>query len=142
MTVLRSKCSFVSTLCQQFSDACEAIQAHGRRAKPRCHVRYRPDGGIIKASLKADGAARGKSVRNPNAEANVVTKFAPLPDQLPDGRSHINHHQYGLEGGVIYRNWIVEYDHHPVTSIAFKRAAILDRKTASQRSPRNPIRCN
>ena len=30
-----------------------------------------------------------------------------------------------MEGGVIYRNWIIEHHHHPVTGIAFKRAAIL-----------------
>ena len=47
-------------------------------AKPGCDIGYRSDGGIIEASLKADGAERGKSVRNPDAKANVMPKFAPL----------------------------------------------------------------
>ena len=62
---------------------------------------------------------------NPNAEANVVAKFTPLLNHISYSPSHINRHQYGLEGGVIYRNWVIEHHHHPVTSIAFKRAAIL-----------------
>src|SRR5262249_9533508 len=77
------------------------------------------------ASLKADGAECGKSVRYPNAEANIVPKFAPLLNQLSDGRSHFNRHQYGLESGVIYWNWIIEHHHHAVTGIAFERTAIL-----------------
>ena len=64
-------------------------------------------------------------MRNPNAKANVVPKFAPLLNQLSYGRSHINRHPNGLESGVIDRNWVIEHDHHAVTSIAFKRAAIL-----------------
>src|SRR5262249_59127006 len=86
---------------------------------------YCSNGGIIETPFKSDGAERGKSVRDPNAKANVVPKFAPLLNQLSYGRSHIDRHQYGLEGGVIYRNWVVEHDHHTVTSVAFKRAAIL-----------------
>ena len=94
-------------------------------AKSRCDIGYCSDGGIVEAPLKADSAQRGKSERNPNTEANVVPKFTPLLDQLSYGRSHINRHQYGLERWVIYWNWVIEYHHHSVTSIAFKRAAIL-----------------
>src|SRR5262245_61105175 len=93
-------------------------------AKPRCNIRYRPYGGVIEASLKPDSAERGKSVRNPNAEANVVPKFAPFLNQHFYRRSHIDRHQYGLEGGVIYGNRVIEHDHHPVASVAFKRTAI------------------
>ena len=38
----------------------------------------RSDGGVIEASLKADSAEGGKSMRNPNAKANVVAKLTPL----------------------------------------------------------------
>ena len=34
------------------------------------------DGGVIEASLEADGAERSKAMRNPNANANVVPKPA------------------------------------------------------------------
>src|SRR5215468_1421454 len=64
-------------------------------------------------------------MRNPNAKADVVPELTPLLNQLPDGRSHFNRHQYGLEGRVIYRNRIIEHHHHPVTGVAFKRAAIV-----------------
>src|SRR5215475_7179854 len=93
-------------------------------AKPRCDVGHGANRGIIKSAFKANRAERGKSVRNPNAEANVVTKFTPLLNQHSYSRSHLNRHPHGLEGGVIYRNWVIEHHHHPITSIAFKRAAI------------------
>jgi hypothetical protein len=41
-------------------------------AKPRSNIGYRPDGGVVEASLEADGAERGKTVRYADAEANVV----------------------------------------------------------------------
>ena len=94
-------------------------------AKPRCNVGYRSDSGIIESAFKADGAERGKSVRNSNAEANVVAQPTPLLNQRLLWPLHINRHQNSLEGGVIYWNWVIEHHHHPVTSIAFKRAAIL-----------------
>src|SRR5262249_15403838 len=97
----------------------------GLVAKPGRDIGYRSDGGVVEASLKTDGAERSKSVRDPDAEAYVVAKLTPLLGQLSYGRSHINRHQHGLEGGVIYGNWVIEHHHHPVTGIAFKRAAIL-----------------
>src|ERR1700726_481496 len=50
----------------------EDLSRLGFVAKPRGNIGYRPDSGIIEASFKADGAERGKPVRNPNAEANIV----------------------------------------------------------------------
>ena len=42
----------------------EDLPRLGFVAKPRCNIGYRSDGGVIETSLKADGAERGKSVRN------------------------------------------------------------------------------
>ena len=56
------------------------------RRKAGCNIGYRPDGGIIKAAFKADSAERGKSVRNANAEANVVPQSTPLLNQRSDSR--------------------------------------------------------
>ena len=42
-------------------------------AQPRCHVGYRPNGGIVEASFETDGAERGMSMRYADAEAKVVT---------------------------------------------------------------------
>src|SRR5262245_48623778 len=109
----------------QHAGANQNLPGLGFVAKPRCDVGYRPDGGIIEAPFKTDCAERGKSVRNAYAKPNLVPKFAPLLNQSFDGRSHFNRHQYGLESGVIDRNWVIEDHHHPITSIAFKCAAIL-----------------
>ena len=46
-------------------------------AEPRSNVGYRPDGGIVEASFKSDGAERGEAVRYADAEANVVTPPTP-----------------------------------------------------------------
>jgi hypothetical protein len=46
-------------------------------AQPRGNVGYRADGGIIEASLEADGAKRGEAVRDTDAKANVVPP--PMP---------------------------------------------------------------
>ena len=105
----------------------------GLVAKPGCNIGYRSDRGIVESTFKANRAERGKSVCDPDAKTNIVAKLTPLLDQLSDGRSHINRHQYGLESGVIYRNWVIEHDHHPVTSIAFKGAAILVYDPANRR---------
>src|SRR5262245_54135781 len=78
--------------CHQNTGANENLPGLGFVAKPRSDVGYRSDGSIIEAPFKADGAERGKSVRDPNAEANVVPKFTPLLNQLPDGRPHFNSH--------------------------------------------------
>ena len=43
-------------------------------AKPGCDIGYRPDRGIVEASLEADGAQGGKSVGDADAEANVVSQ--------------------------------------------------------------------
>ena len=55
----------------------ENLTRLGFVAKPGGDVRYRADGGIVEASFKADGAERGKAVRNPDAEANVVLEPTP-----------------------------------------------------------------
>src|SRR5262249_38776536 len=108
----------------QHAGANQDLSGLGFVAQPRRNIGYRSDGGIIEAPLKADSAERRKSMRDPNAEANVVPKLTPLLNQSFDGRSHFNRHQYCLESGVIDRNWVIEDHHHPITSIAFKRAAI------------------
>ena len=43
-------------------------------AEPRGDVGDRADGGIVEATLEADGAERRKSVRNADAEANVMSR--------------------------------------------------------------------
>ena len=73
---------YVFLNCYQDTGANQDLPGLGFVAKPRRDVGYRPDGGVIEASLKTDSAERGKSVRNPNAEANVVSEFAPLLNQL------------------------------------------------------------
>jgi hypothetical protein len=40
------------------------------------HVRYRPDGGIIEAPLITNRAERSEAVRNPDADANLVSLSA------------------------------------------------------------------
>ena len=50
----------------------EDLSRLGLIAKARGDVGYRPDSGIVEASLEADCAERGKSVRDADTEANVV----------------------------------------------------------------------
>src|SRR6187399_28694 len=78
--------------CHQDARANQNLPGLGFVAEPRCDVGYRSDGGIIETSLKTDSAERCKSVRNPDAEANIVPKFTPLLNQSFDGRSHFNRH--------------------------------------------------
>ena len=95
-------------------------------AKPRSDIGYRSDGGIVEASLKADSAERGKSVRNRQCRNQCrAPADATSQSTLRWPLRISSRHQHGLKGGVIYWNWVVEHHHHPVTSIAFKRAAIL-----------------
>ena len=60
----------------------EDLPGLGFVAKPRCNIGYCADRGIVESAFKANCTECGKSVRNPNAEANVVAKFTPLPNQL------------------------------------------------------------
>jgi hypothetical protein len=41
-------------------------------AKSRGYVGYRADCGIVEAPLEPDGAERGESVRNTDAESDIV----------------------------------------------------------------------
>ena len=50
----------------------------------------------------------------------------PLLRQRPDGVTHFERHQHGLERGVINRNGIIEDDHHAVARVTLKCSAILD----------------
>ena len=45
----------------------------------------RSDSGIVKTAPEADGAERGKAMRNPNAKANVVPQPTPFFCQGSDG---------------------------------------------------------
>jgi hypothetical protein len=102
-------------------------------AKPRGHIGYRPDGGIIEATLEADGAERGKAVRNADAETNLVPEAAPGRRQSSDCVTHFKRHEYSLESRVLYWHWIIEDHHHAVTGIAFKRAVVFDDFLANRR---------
>ena len=69
----------------------EHLPGLGFVAKPRRNIGYRSDGGIIETSLKANGAERGKSVRNPNAKPNFMSisqsmRQSPCPFQVPFAR--------------------------------------------------------
>ena len=101
-------------------------------AKPRGDIGYRPDRGIVETSFKADCAERRKAVRDTNAEANIVAQSTPLLGQRSDGVPHFKRRQHRLESRVINRDWIVKDHHHPVTSVAFKRAAVLDDDLANR----------
>ena len=50
-------------------------------AQPGCNVGHRPDGGIVETSLEANGTERGISVRNADAEADLVAQLTPFPSQ-------------------------------------------------------------
>ena len=59
----------------------EDLPWFGFIAKPRGDIGDRADRGIVEASLKADGAERGKSVGDADAEANLVSQPTPLLGQ-------------------------------------------------------------
>ena len=40
--------------------------------------------------------------------------------------THFKRHEHGLKRRVLYRHWIIEDDHHAITSVPFERAVILD----------------
>src|SRR5271155_1120302 len=58
--------------CQQHPWANQDLTRLGFVAKPRGDIGHRSDGGVVEASLEADGAECGKAVRYADAEANVV----------------------------------------------------------------------
>src|SRR5262249_31001118 len=82
--------------------------------------------GIVEASLEPDGAKRCKTMRDANAEANIMPKPPPLVRQLADGIAQFERHEHGLERWVLYRHGIIKDHHHAVTSVTFERAVVLD----------------
>ena len=46
--------------------------------------------------------------------------------QRSDGVTHFKRHEYSLKRRVLDWHWIVEDDHHAVTSVAFERAVVFD----------------
>ena len=53
-------------------------------AEPRCNIGYCPDRGVVEASLESDRPERGISVRNADAEADLVPQLTPLFSQCTD----------------------------------------------------------
>jgi hypothetical protein len=64
--------------CHQYTGAYEDLTRLGFVAKPRGDIGHRSDGGIIKASLKAEYAERGKAVRNTDAKAESWPSRRPF----------------------------------------------------------------
>src|SRR4029077_14619999 len=95
-------------------------------AKTRGDVGHRADSGVVEAPFKSDSAKRCISVRYTDAEANIVAQLTPLRRQGSHGLARFERHLYRAEGWVIYWDRVVEDHHHTVTSISFKRAAVLD----------------
>ena len=63
---------------RQYSGADDDLSRLGLIAEARGNVGDGPNRGIIEAALEADGAERGKAVRYPNAEANLVPPPTPV----------------------------------------------------------------
>ena len=95
-------------------------------AQPRGDVGYRPDGGVVEASLEADGAERREPVRYANTEANVVSQATPRFGQRSNGVTHFKRHEHRLKRRVLYWHWIIKDHHHAVPGVPFERAVVLD----------------
>jgi hypothetical protein len=60
-------------------------------AQPGCDIGNRPDGGIVETAFKANGAERGKSVRNADAidatsrSTHRLPPAFPMPSAQPEG---------------------------------------------------------
>src|SRR5579863_177065 len=104
----------------------EDLPRFGFIAEPRGHVGYRADSGIVEASLKADGAERGKSVGDADADADLVAQPPTLLRQRSDDVTHFERHQHRLERRLLDRHWVIEHHHHPVAGVTLERAAVLD----------------
>src|SRR5262245_15561344 len=52
----------------------EDLPGLGFVAQPRGDIGYRSDGGVIETSFKANGAKRGKAVRNADAKTDFVSQ--------------------------------------------------------------------
>src|SRR5665213_375486 len=117
----------------QYTGAYEDLPRLGFVTKPRGDIGYCPDRRIIEATLKTNGAERGKSVRNADPETNVMSQTTPLLHQGPNSDTHFESHQNRLERGVVYRNGIIEDYHHAVARVAFKRATVLDNDFTNRR---------
>jgi hypothetical protein len=61
----------------QHSRADEDLTRLGLIVQPRGDVGYRADSGVVEPTLEADGAERGKVMRNANAETNLVPEPTP-----------------------------------------------------------------
>ena len=61
----------------QHSRTDEDLPRLGFIAKPRGDVGYRADGGVVEAAFKADSAERSETVRDADAEADLVPEAAP-----------------------------------------------------------------
>ena len=67
----------------QYPGTDENLSWLGFVAKPRGYIGHRPDSGIVEPALEADGAQRGKAVRNADAEANLVPEAAQVAVKAP-----------------------------------------------------------
>ena len=72
-------------------------------------------------------------MRDADAKANVVPPPMPRFGQGTDGLAHFERHQHSLERRVLDWHWIIEDHHHPVTGVAFERAAVLNDLLANRR---------
>ena len=74
-------------------------------AEPRGDVGYRSNGGIIETSLKANGPERRKSMRDTDAEAELMSKSTPFLNQRSNRRPHIKRRLHRLQCGISGQEW-------------------------------------
>jgi hypothetical protein len=74
-----------------------------------------------------------KSVRNTDAEANVVIHSMPRFGQCADGLTHLKRHEHSLKRRVLHWHRIIQDDHHTVAGVTFERAVVLDDDFADSR---------
>ena len=110
----------------QHSRADEDLSRLGLIAQPRGDVRHRADGGVVKPALEADSAERSEAVRYADAKANLVPEAAPGRGQSSQSVTHFKGHEHRLQRWVLHWHRIVEDHHHPVASVPFERAVVLD----------------
>ena len=100
------------------------------RAEARSEVHDRSHRPVIEASLETDRADSGVALRYTSAEVELITKFAPLGDELCHASSHGERHHDCTLGRVRYWHRIVEKDHHPVASKTLERAFMIEGQLA------------
>ena len=93
-------------------------------AKSRSEIGHAPDHAVTNSRFVADGADRCITMRDTDAERDVVAALEPCGHECGEALLHIKRHAYRANGWLFHNDRVIENHHHGIGRELFQRALV------------------